>query len=145
MSTSLVYGDVNRYDKEELEQAKAALPHSSVASPRATHREPELHGPSVVEKELGTDIQDDVTEEYGHPGVPCEVLPKGHAHRLPARHDVAPHSAAQPGGAHGVYGSGGIAGGDAPEEDQELHGRQDAARALSGGGGRRRQAGRGSA
>lgn len=42
-------------------------------------------GDAVLEKELGTELQEDPLEEAGHTGVPCSLLPHGHAHRLPRR------------------------------------------------------------
>ncbi|KAI7836302.1 hypothetical protein COHA_009810 [Chlorella ohadii] len=54
----------------------------------ARPRQPEPHMPSLTEKELGKGLHVDPTERAGHPGVPCDALPTGHAHRLPAYKDA---------------------------------------------------------
>jgi hypothetical protein len=60
---------------------KATLPHKPNAPLKAeTHNpEPHLHG---AEHELGTELQPDITEQFGHPGVSCSDLPP-HVHPLP--------------------------------------------------------------
>lgn len=52
-------------------------------------RVPELHGPTVPERELGEALHPDLTEVYGHPGVDCMQLPAGHAHRCANSHNAA--------------------------------------------------------
>lgn len=44
---------------------------------------PELHGPSLPERELGMELHADRSERHGHPGVACwdPSLPPAHAHR----------------------------------------------------------------
>ncbi|PRW39089.1 oxidoreductase [Chlorella sorokiniana] len=69
-------------------EARAALVGSPRARLVARARKPEPHLPSLTEKELGEHLRADPTERAGHPGVPCDALPAGHAHRLPAYKDV---------------------------------------------------------
>jgi hypothetical protein len=47
----------------------------------ARAREPEAHGPSLAERELGEVLHPDPNALHGHPGVDCSALPSGHAHR----------------------------------------------------------------
>ena len=49
-----------------------ARPHPSIPSCPAN---------CPAEKELGESLHADPTERAGHPGVPCDALPAGHAHR----------------------------------------------------------------
>lgn len=60
---------------------RAVLAGSPRARLAAKAREPEPHGPSVTEREVGAELHPDPHSRLGHPGLACRDLPAGHAHR----------------------------------------------------------------
>lgn len=75
-----------------IEAAEASAKHPSAEAARfavgspprrlvARPREPENHGPSVIERELGEGLHPERNAQHGHPGVDCRSLPAAHAHR----------------------------------------------------------------
>ncbi|KAL4440129.1 hypothetical protein ABPG75_003130 [Micractinium tetrahymenae] len=77
-------------EAEHRGAAAARLSSSPKAAARLTARprEPEAHGPSAIERELGEGLHLERNAQHGHPGVDCRSLPASHAHRLPAYNEV---------------------------------------------------------
>lgn len=67
--------------ERKAEEPAAHLVSSPRARLSATSRQPEPHGPSMPEQELGEALHPDRNARHGHPGVDCHALPPGHAHR----------------------------------------------------------------
>lgn len=70
-------------EEAEHRGAAARLSSSPKAAARleARPREPEAHGPSLIERELGEGLHPERNAQHGHPGVDCHSLPASHAHR----------------------------------------------------------------
>ncbi len=70
-------------EEAEHHGAAARLPSSPRAAARLTARphEPEAHGPTPIERELGEELHPERNAQHGHPGIDCRLLPASHAHR----------------------------------------------------------------